>query len=763
MSVSLGDFVRADIIRSLDPEQIVCFDLAVHQSRLPVSEEEMGLAVLVSPLQRVNRRNKAACENKFACSSEVHAKSLNLSLTDESEADTVFKPSEDCDIGWEFRLARSCDWRGWSSQRVDEGIEFKEVSPISCKPPKVGIVVTIFNKPSRFVPCIRSVINRTRYPKSSFHLILINDGSDQYSKKRIGEMRLEAEGLGVSVIVREHGNQGYLFSANRGADVAIKQGCDYFVCLNSDVVVTEGWLSGMIRCAIRTGAGLVNPLSNQQAAISVPLFGEKSWGFPRLPGRIGYRRAAELAMLLPPKYPDAITSVGQCLLIDAECWLKHGPFDAQLYGSGYGEECELWGRLLSDGGFAKVADDSYVYHESHGTHELADEREKRGAELFISRWKKLYERMAPRIRDWPQSYKNLRALAFTSSPKRPTCRFIAYNIGPYGGVQCVLRIVDELNERGVDASVEYVLEQPHNFKLKTGPNQHRDATSLRRLSQDKHVEGGVLVATHWFTGEILKSAYRRSDSFIPLAFWQDREDLFIEPDGTRSIKSGWVESYISIPNRVVNADWVGASAINELGIDGYTHIPVGVDTELFYPIKRKKAGQVSILAMYRPSTPRRGAKFLRAIFTHLRQRFGNGVILQTFGEETTMGDINYGPISADEVAIRMRNVDIVVEPSEFQGFGLPGLEAIASGASLISTDNKGIHEYGKHESNCIIASSEGDFLKQLDEMVKSFEKRQRLSKSGREDALRFDWSAIGDEWAEHIFQLVKCGSNKWDI
>ena len=107
MGVSLGDFVRADIIRSLEPEQIVCFDLAVHQSRLPVSEEEKGLAVLVSPLQRLNRRNRSACKNKFACASQVHADGLDFPLTSESEADTIFRPSEDSKPGWEFRLAGS--------------------------------------------------------------------------------------------------------------------------------------------------------------------------------------------------------------------------------------------------------------------------------------------------------------------------------------------------------------------------------------------------------------------------------------------------------------------------------------------------------------------------------------------------------------------------------------------------------------------------------------------------------------------------------
>ena len=64
-----------------------------------------------------------------------------------------------------------------------------------------------------------------------------------------------------------------------------------------------------------------------------------------------------------------MTSVGQCLLVSNRAWSEYGPFNQDVYGSGYGEECELWAQVLSGGGLAKVADDVYVYHESHGTHE----------------------------------------------------------------------------------------------------------------------------------------------------------------------------------------------------------------------------------------------------------------------------------------------------------------------------------------------------------------------------------------------------------
>ncbi len=106
VGVSVGDFVRADIVRKLTVEQIKGFALAVHQRRLPIDEGERGLAVLVSPLKRFNRRNPSACELSFACASEAHVDSASINITEAFDApDVVFIPEEDDPAGWHFWLA----------------------------------------------------------------------------------------------------------------------------------------------------------------------------------------------------------------------------------------------------------------------------------------------------------------------------------------------------------------------------------------------------------------------------------------------------------------------------------------------------------------------------------------------------------------------------------------------------------------------------------------------------------------------------------
>ena len=55
--------------------------------------------------------------------------------------------------------------------------------------------------------------------------------------------------------------------------------------------------------------------------------------------------------------------------------------------------------------------------------------------------------------------------------------------------------------------------------------------------------------------------------------------------------------------------------------------------------------------------------------------------------------VHHGVLSRAETAQLLSRADIVVDPSAFHGFGLIGLEAMASGTPSVLTDCGGIGEY----------------------------------------------------------------------
>ena len=760
--VMRGDFVRADLLRELDASLKGGFDSARKFVQLKLDDSYRGLDVITAEslssrsIDRVRSGGSVPSSVKINVNApDSFKESCAVNIGDHETPDIILSPSLDRtpSPSWIRELFEDRPWLGWSSNPGE--VQWPHFDPLEFSPPSVAVMIPIFNKPDRFVACLESIENETIYPNVS-NVYIVNDGSDEYSSGLIESI---AKRNGWVVI--SHENHGYLYSANKGISQAFHDGADYVVSCNSDILVTRGWLSGMVRAALRNNAALVNPLCNQQALISLPMSVEKAHGMRRLAGGVSYISAAIAASIVPPSYPDAVTSVGNCLLIERELWSDHGPFNADIYGTGYGEECELWALARKDGKRCVVADDVYVYHESHGTMENASDRERDGARAFLKRWRPLYMREIVKMRLWDKKMDAVRSVASSMNPHEIPIRFICFNIGPYGGVYCIVRLVNELAKRGFCPSIDYVVQQPHDFKMIVGPRKHNNAASLRTIGGEEASQQGFIVATHWFTGEILNTISSDNSNIIPLAFWQDREDLFTEPNGSISLRQGSIDIYPTVPNRVVNARWVGETAQDDLGISAFTHIPVGVDCHKFYP-GEKRESRIKIVSMHRPSTPRRGAKRLQRLYHNLRERYGDTVSLETFGEPCSFADVHHGKVSQDKVAQIMRDASIVVEPSDFQGFGLPGLEGMASGCALVSTDNLGVHEYGIHGQNCFIANKDEDLLGHLYELIENPDLVDRLGEHGRETALSFDWSIIADKWADHLRDIYsKSGFTKY--
>ena len=334
----------------------------------------------------------------------------------------------------------------------------------------------------------------------------------------------------------------------------------------------------------------------------------------------------------------------------------------------------------------------------------------------------------------------------------PAVVLFTSNVGPWGGVACLLRVAEQLAGYGINAQVVHFTTNKHRFNPGVGPIiVPRPQQLVKTLGAVTRAAKGVLFATHWWGEHLLDPVWDANPSWDRAAYWQDREDLFTNKRGERTLTDEQAEKYAAVPNRVINATWVKESGERDLAIDEGTVIPVGYDPDIFYPPRgeRNSANVVRILAMYRPTTPRRGGKTLLYLYEQLRERFGAAVSLEVFGErppQASAVDRYHGWLSEHEVAAVMREADIVVEPSEFQGFGLPGLEAMATGAAVVSTDNLGIHEYGEHERNCLIAKDPRDLLWQVVRLVEDAGLRKSLGEFASSSVQRFAWDVIGAEW-----------------
>ena len=131
----------------------------------------------------------------------------------------------------------------------------------------IDVIVPIHNAYADLAACLASV----RRHSSSYRLILIDDCS---TDERIGALfrTLAAEQSSNVVLLRNERNLGFVATVNRG----MAFGRNDVVLLNSDTVVTHGWLDKLKQCANSDSRiGTVTPFSNNAEILSYPRFCQK--------------------------------------------------------------------------------------------------------------------------------------------------------------------------------------------------------------------------------------------------------------------------------------------------------------------------------------------------------------------------------------------------------------------------------------------------------------------------------------------------------
>ena len=138
------------------------------------------------------------------------------------------------------------------------------------------------------------------------------------------------------------------------------------VLLNSDTLVTPGWLQRLVDCALaRPQGGVFGPLSNAAMFQSIPHLKDKKgrWVVNALPPGVDLQAyAAAIATAGEPLYPEVRFINGFCYMISRAALDRVGLFDEETFPQGYGEEDDFSLRAYKAGFTLHVADNAYVFH-----------------------------------------------------------------------------------------------------------------------------------------------------------------------------------------------------------------------------------------------------------------------------------------------------------------------------------------------------------------------------------------------------------------
>lgn len=228
---------------------------------------------------------------------------------------------------------------------------------------QVDIIVPVYNGLEDLEKCVESV---KRHTDLTVHrLILVDDKSPD---DNVLPYLRSLQGEGIHLIESPQ-NEGFSASVNKGMEYSDRD----VILLNSDTIVTRGWVEKMIACAYSTAAAAtVTPMSNAATLCSVPEFLKDN----QLPKGYTVDDMGDLVEACSiRRYPRITVAVGFCMYIKREVLDMIGMFDAEAFGRGYGEENDFCHRAERRGYIHLMCDDTFIYHKGTASFDTEEKQQ----------------------------------------------------------------------------------------------------------------------------------------------------------------------------------------------------------------------------------------------------------------------------------------------------------------------------------------------------------------------------------------------------
>lgn len=614
-------------------------------------------------------------------------------------------------------------------------------------------MVCVHNARDDVERCLDSVARNT--PELS-RLVIIDDGSQPLTADFLSAWAAARTSHRHVELVRNEQAQGYTKAANRGLKQLIEkgEGADFVILLNSDTIVPPGWANKLMRCGLSDEKiGIVGPLSNCASWQSVPrIFDErKDWLVNELPdGFTVDSYASAIEARSPRRYPFVGVINGFCFAIKTACLKDVGLFDEENFGLGYGEENDFCLTASKKGWKLAVADDAFVYHaqsKSYSNERRATLVAHASAQLERKHGSAAIRRGVEMTRESRNlAYMRAQALqielSLPSLPKKqPSMLFLLPAATAGGGSNVVMSEARALGELGIHVAI---LNQATFYADFEG--SYRDSQIERRYFSNENEllaacqDFDVIVFTLFRTLSWIHPFKKQLQKKKFVYYIQDFEPYFFSP-----YSPDWYEawaSYSLFPEaiRVTKSAWNQRELITQVGLDAHVLGP-SFDERVFQPLRKRdpKSGALQILAMVRPSSPRRAAELTVDILRSLYRRNREVIQLHVFGcsrEEWNRisGDLAdqvffHGELRPIQVSQLMSLIDIFIDASHFQAMGLTSIEAMACGVAVVSTMNGGPPEFITDGVNGVLIKEQTPeaFVKAVENLALDHEKRVEIS------------------------------------
>ena len=174
-------------------------------------------------------------------------------------------------------------------------------------------------------------------------------------------------------------------------------------------------------------------------------------------------------------------------------------------------------------------------------------------------------------------------------------------------------------------------------------------------------------------------------------------------------------------------------------------IPNGVDLQVFHPGSEKSAVP-SILFVGTMHGRKRGQMLLDLFKREIRPAIPNAEFWAVCENPVSGGGVHwFGRVELEMLADLYRRAWVFCLPSTYEGFGVPYIEAMASGTPVVATPNVGAREVTQEGLSGLIVPA-ARLGAELVRVLSDESLRQRLTAAGLQRATDFAWDRICQQY-----------------
>jgi GT2 family glycosyltransferase/glycosyltransferase involved in cell wall biosynthesis len=572
----------------------------------------------------------------------------------------------------------------------------------------VDIVVPSYRDAERVRALVRS-IRKTTSPGMA-RVIVADDSSGDEHVAALREIE------GIDVLITSERNTGFAANVNRG--LRATDGERDVVVLNSDVEALPSWLECLQYATHRyeyagiVGAQLQYPDGRIQFGGTVRNRDQPEWFDHRYrfkPSDWGPAGRASPAL--------AVT--GACMYVRRAVIERVGLLD-ERYGMAY-EDVDWCLRAWQAGfGVLYFPAARLVHHESVTRGTDVGERERDSQRAFWERWSQLFDERSVGAADPARARDGRLRIAYATE-----------GTGVGGGHRDIFEHLNRLAARGHEVTLYTLDEPPDWFGLHVPVHTCADYDELAHSLAELDA---IKVATWWMTaGPVWRASIVRG---LPVYFVQDIETSYY-PDHEHA-RHAVLDSYRPEFRYMTISEW-NRERLREMGLDAEL-IPPGIDLETFRPRAEIARREDMVLALGR-ANPLKNLPLTLAAWRALPAPRPE---LCLFGVEPELAEgqvVRYVESPDDEhVNELFCQATVFVQTSVHEGFALPPLEAMATGAAVVCTDAHGNRDFCVDGVNCLMPEANTAAVSAaLARLLADPELRARLGRAGVETAQEYAW------------------------